>query len=359
MTIRDDPIQKKRFGELKLDDPFFDSLKNSYAGFDNWVQKKASAGEEAYVVVDQRTGRLSAMLYLKDEEGIDESTIPALTIPRLKVGTFKVGFNHHTSVGKRLLAVALRRFAESNYEYIYVTMFDNANTQPLRGLMEEYGFVERAIKRESGEKVLFKCRPQKTAMRGPSADFPFIDPDAGNDYLLSIFPEYHDRLYGDTQLRTQYGEPIKDNRVVNTIEKVYLSGARNGNQLSPGDHIVSYRTAPPGMRAYYASVVSSVGTITEIHNISEFPNVEEFLSDISGRSVFTEEELRRFYLEKKYPWIINFLYNFRFDRYPNRQKLLDEGVISEDARIVCTPLSKMSFKQILKLGAINESYVLD
>lgn len=359
MTIRDDPIQEKPFAELNPRDPFFTSLRNSYAGFDNWMHKKAVAGERAYVVVDQSTDLLQAMLYLKDEEGIDESITPTLTIPRLKVGTFKVNFSHHTSVGKRLLAVALRRFAESNYKYIYVTMFDNPNTQPLRELMEKYGFVEQGVKKKSREKVLFKRRPQKVAIDKPATAFPFIDPNSGHDYLLSILPEYHDRLYGDTDISTQYGTPIKDDRVVNTIEKVYLSGTLNGDQLSPGDHIISYRTAPRGETAYYKSVVSSVGTITEICNISKFSTVGDFLSYISGRSVFTEKELRRFYLKKKYPWIINFLYNFRFEHYPNRQQLLDARIINDGTRIVCTLLSKQSFKQILKLGAINESYVLD
>lgn len=357
MSEREDPIAPRKFIDLRLEDTFFDSLRSSYDGFDEWFRKKANQGESAYVVVgDGNT--ISAMLYLKEELGRDTNIKPALSGRRLKIGTFKVSETHHTSVGKRLLAIALRRFAEGAFDYVYVTMFDAENTQSLRQLLEDYGFEEGGTKGK--EKVLVKHRPQPSLTSDPSFDFPFINAKAGKDYLLAIMPDYHDRLFGDTDLRQQRHKPIQDHRVVNTIEKVYLSGAWNCRELKPGDHIVSYRMREPNLKipAHYSSVISSIGTITNVTNIKTFKTAEDFLSFVRGRSVFTEEELRNFYLDEKYPWIITFLYNFRFRRYPNRKELLEKEIIDGADRIVCSPIAKEKFLEILELGKVDESYII-
>lgn len=356
MSKREDPIVLRNFSDLRLDDAFFDSLRSSYDGFDEWFHKKANQGESAYVVVGGGN-TISAMLYLKEEIEQDTSIKPTLSKPRLKIGTFKVSETHHTSVGKRLLAIALRRFAEGDFVYVYVTMFDEGNTRPLRRLLEDYGFKERGTKGK--EKVLFKHRPRPGRASSPSFDFPFIDAEAGRDYLLAIMPDYHNRLFGDTDLQQQQREPIQDDRVVNTIEKVYLSGSRNCRDLKPGDHIVSYRTMDSSRGpAFHSSVISSVGTVINVTNIKTFTTAADFLSFIRGRSVFTEKELRNFYLDKKYPWIITFLYNFGFRRYPNRRELLEKNLISDAKRIVCLPIAKEKFLETLKLGRVDESYII-
>ena len=357
MSEREDPIALCKFIDLRLEDTFFDSLRSSYDGFDEWFRKKANQGESAYVVVgDGNT--ISAMLYLKEELERDTNIKPALSGRRLKIGTFKVSETHHTSVGKRLLAIALRHFAEGAFDYVYVTMFDAENTQSLRQLLKDYGFEEGGTKGK--EKVLVKHRPRPSLTSDPSFDFPFINAKAGKDYLLAIMPDYHDRLFGDTDLRQQRHKPIQDHRVVNTIEKVYLSGAWNCRELKPGDHIVSYRMGEPNLKipAHYSSVISSIGTITNVTNIKTFKTAEDFLSFVKGRSVFTEEELRNFYLDKKYPWIITFLYNFRFRRYPNRKELLEKEIIDGADRIVCSPIAKEKFLETLELGKVDESYII-
>ena len=355
MSEREDPIAPRKFIDLRLEDTFFDSLRSSYDGFDEWFRKKADQGESAYVVVgDGNT--ISAMLYLKEELERDTNIKPALSGRRLKIGTFKVSETHHTSVGKRLLAIALRRFAEGAFDYVYVTMFDEGNTRPLRRLLEDYGFEEGGTKGK--EKVLVKHRPQPSLTSDPSFDFPFINAKAGKDYLLAIMPDYHDRLFGDTDLRQQRHKPIQDHRVVNTIEKVYLSGAPNGGDLKPGDHVVSYRTKDTRGPAYHSSVISSVGTVINVTDISSFAEEANFLSFIRGRSVFTEKELRAFYSGGRYRWIITFLYNFGFRRYPNRRELLEENLISDADRIVCLPIAKEKFLETLKLGRVDESYII-
>lgn len=109
----EDHIRKVSFSELNLHDPFFTSLRNAYQGFDDWFDRKSAEGEKTWVSRNRDSGHLQAMLYIKIEDDFDESAQPPLRGRRMKIGTFKVDYDHHTSLGKRLLAIALREFAES------------------------------------------------------------------------------------------------------------------------------------------------------------------------------------------------------------------------------------------------------
>jgi len=59
-------VQQKLFGELDLNDPFFDTLKEDYPGFDKWFHKKAN--EHAYVTVNNENGKLLSFLFIKTED---------------------------------------------------------------------------------------------------------------------------------------------------------------------------------------------------------------------------------------------------------------------------------------------------
>lgn len=89
MEIKDD-IKLVKFKDLDLNDPFFDSLRTDYKGFDDWFNKKAHQNAKAFVLL-KATGRLQAFLYLKKEEDADSTVSPVLPeCNKLKVGTFKV-----------------------------------------------------------------------------------------------------------------------------------------------------------------------------------------------------------------------------------------------------------------------------
>jgi predicted RNA-binding protein with PUA-like domain len=354
---RADVIQLVPFAQLDLQDPFFDSLRQAYGGkdFDDWMRRKAANEEESYASFED-DGHISSMLYLKHENGIDDSTSPRLTRPRLKIGTFKVDFGHHTSIGNRLLAIALREFATGDYEYAYVTMFDTPNTQGLKDRLRKYGFESIGTK---GKEELWAKRTPTGSEHDPYRMFPYLQVDTGRDYLLAIMPKYHIRMFGEATLQSEWGIPVDDMKSINTIEKIYLSGAPRTMTLKPGDHIIPYRSSDKPGLAKYRSVVSGVCTVTETKRLSDFRDEDSFTTYIRRRSVFTDSELHNFWNNQKYPYIVAFLYNIPFKRYPNREKLLVNHVVSESARLVCEPISKESFKLLLELGEANEGYVVD
>ena len=57
-------IEWKNFKDINLNDPFFDSLKQDYQGFETWFYKKASEDAKAFVI---ETTEILGFLYLKIE----------------------------------------------------------------------------------------------------------------------------------------------------------------------------------------------------------------------------------------------------------------------------------------------------
>ncbi|RGM93987.1 hypothetical protein DXB86_05550 [Collinsella sp. OM06-18AC] len=351
--VQDDYIQQLPFSEVNLDDPFFDSLKYSYLGFDEWFSRKATGGESAYFAFDSHNN-LIAMLYLKEESGLEEGVTPRMDFPRLKIGTFKVDFDHHTGIGKRLLAIALREFAKSGQNFLYVTMHDNENTSSLAKLLYKYGFSFWGSKDQ--ETVLYKTRP--CSDDDTFSRYPFVSRSLGNCWILSIRPEYHKKLFGDVHLTSESGQPKIDERCLNSIEKIYLSGSQSAADMVEGDKVIIYRTTDYEGPAHYRSVVTSVCTVVKVVNLNFFRDEEDFLKKVRGKTVYTLEELRCFWQTKRYPWLICLLFNFPLERYPNRKQLLDCGFI-DDGRLVCERTSQDAMDGIMALGNADESFIVD
>lgn len=206
------------------------------------------------------------MLYLKEESGLEEGVTPRMDFPRLKIGTFKVDFDHHTGIGKRLLAIALREFARSGQDFVYVTMHENENTSSLAKLLYKYGFSFWGSKDQ--ETVLYKTRP--CSDDDTFSRYPFVSRSLGNCWILSIRPEYHKKLFGDVHLTSESGQPKIDERCLNSIEKIYLSGSQSAADMVEGDKVIIYRTTDYEGPAHYRSVVTSVCTVVKVVNLNFF-----------------------------------------------------------------------------------------
>ena len=85
----------RRFSDINLSDPFFESLKSDYHGsektaeFHTWFSNKAREGRTALVFDDDEG--LGAFIAIKpeaEEIELDEETLPA--IQRLKISTFLI-----------------------------------------------------------------------------------------------------------------------------------------------------------------------------------------------------------------------------------------------------------------------------
>jgi hypothetical protein len=354
-------VKQEYFGNINLIDPFFDSLKEDYPGFEKWFNKKAE--EKAYITYNK--GNILSFLYLKTEN-IDENynDISPVFVPkrRLKVGTFKVVSNG-VRLGERFLKIIFDNAVANNVEEIYVTIFDRTEEQKrLISLIEDWGFKKFGTKGTNGELVYVRDFSRQFNIANPKKTFPFI-PLNTNIFLIPIYPKYHTELLPDSFLRTESPDNFIENEPHrNAINKIYISRSVQ-RDIKRGDILIFYRTAPQDKSAYHHSVITTIGIVEEkIDNIS---NEQDFILKARKRSIFTDGYLKEFwnYNPKFRPFLIRFLstYSFQLGNRLNRRQLLDLGIISgaENELRGLKQITKEQFLIILKEAKVNESFIIN
>jgi len=348
--MRNDVIENVNFSTLNVKDPFFASLIDDYPGFEKWFEKKSLQNEKAYIFTENE---LMGFLYLKEENEADEDIVPVFEEKRrLKIGTFKI-IGHGTVLGERFIGLILKQMIEDNYHDCYVTVFEKQ--EKLITLFEKFGFKVWG-KKKNGELVYTKSLEVNDDIY---KDFPRIQTQEKNKFLLSIYPKFHTKLFPYSKLQTEKNHKIEDLSFTNTTQKVYLSAMRGLEGLKTGDLIVIYRTAEYGQKAEWSAVATSVCTVLETKNIRTFKTREEFITYCGKGTIFSEGELNQFWETKKYPHIIKMLYNISLPKRIVRHDLIKHEVINRNDYAGFIHLSDEQFEKIIELGEVNESFIIN
>jgi predicted nucleic acid-binding protein len=348
-------VQKVYFGNIEVNDGFFDSFREDYYEFDKWFQRKAD--EIAYVCYSGKY--LVGFLYIKIE-GADENytdMTPALPPKkRLKIGTLKVGLNGYR-IGERFLKIVFDNALVNKVDEIYVTLFDHTPEQlRLIELLEEWGFHQYGSKAtRTGDELVYTRSFQPAADRGhPKLTFPYMS-DQANSFIVPIYPDYHTELLPDSILNTESPDEYKDNEPYrNALNKVYISHSRERG-LSSGDILVFYRTG-----GKYKGVASTIGIVEKVYDNIE--SEDSLISVCKNRTFFKPEEIRAFWdrYSTLKPFVVEFLYSYSLPRRPNLERLVDLGIIAGyDA--VPRGFSKISLNQLhllLKESNSNEGLIV-
>ena len=322
-------VKKEYFGNIKIEDVFFDSFKTDYIGFSNWFNKKAE--EISYIC--SYDNNIKAFLFVKKEEedeNYNDITPAFPTKKRLKIGTFKVTANGF-KLGERFLKIIFDNALKFKVEEIYVTIFDKRLEQQLLiELLLSWGFYYWGNKTSASgtEKVYVRPFKKPADKNNPRSTFPFLSRDA-KVYMVPIKPEYHTDLFPDSILQTESELDFIENEPHrNAIKKVYVSHSGNRNLYS-GDILVFYRTG-----GYYKSVVTTIGIVEKI----EEPQTIELLKEVCNkRTVFSDNQLVEYWerYEKKgvRPFVVNFLYAFSLPNpfKCNLKRLIEIGVIKDSS----------------------------
>lgn len=339
------------FSNTNLNDPFFDSLKSDYKEFSNWFHKKSN--NYAYVLYGDNS--IDGFLYLKEENEITDISTPIYNKKILKVGTFK--FNSKGTLrGQRFIKKILDVAISNKKEMIYLTIFKKY--EYLIKLFQAYGFYKIGEKQTQNGIEFVYARDINSFHGDIILDYPFIYGDT-NKYLLSIYPDFHTRLFPESKLINESPDIVKDVSHSNSIHKIYISGAHNAMDLNRGDILVIYRTNDGRGSAYYRSVISSVCVVEEVKNINEFPTLDSYLKYCSKFSIFSDQELTRFYEARRYPYIIRFTYNLALNKRINRKELIDNKIISSNTRIILEPISDSQFYSIFRVSKSDESFIIN
>lgn len=346
-------FQYKPLRDIKPEDPFFDSLRLDYEGFDAWYKRKADEGRKAFVLYGQQG--LLAFIFLKSEidECIEDVEPPLEPCRRLKVGTLKIEA-HQTKLGERVLKIIFDQAILYGFEEIYLTSFPKHTS--LIKLLETYGF--QRIGRKGGELVL--ARSMTSYSGDIRCDYPRFSLDR-RAFLLAVMPKYHTKLFPDSILnneQSQSKELIQDCSHTNSIRKVYISWNKEVATLKEGDLLAIYRMSDQQAPAHYRSVVTSICTVSEVKAKECWKNCEEFLKDVSPFSVFSREELTDFYQKQNF-YVIHMLYNCALSDRVTRKSLIEEARIDGQLRWGFLHLTNEQFKYILDKGNVSKGLIVD
>lgn len=347
-------VKKEYFGNVNLKDSFFDTFREAYDGFDNWFERKSN--EEAYVCRTD-TNEILGFLYIKTElESENYSDIEPVFKPkkRLKIGTFKIetsGFR----LGERFVKIIFDNALQRKVDEIYVTLFENRpELKALESLLSVWGFERYGIKRTKGteEAVFTKKLNSFDSKLTVKENYPNIIFTKKQKFIVPIFAKYHTTLLPDSKLNTENEidflgkEPHRY-----ALQKVYISWAPERN-INPGDLLVFYRMAENPGRKKYESVLTTIGIVDGINY--GFKTKEEYLSICKNRSVFTKEELDKFWLyHRNNLLILRFIYVKSMTKRLTLEYLWKNNIIqaSKGPR----PFTRISDSQFMKILQNSET----
>jgi len=348
-------VKKELFGNVNINDAFFDSLKEDYPSFRRWFNGKSE--EEAYICRSE-TG-VTAFLYLKRED-VSEAYAdvePAfLRKRRLKIGTFKVAHNGYR-LGERFLKIVFDNALRNQVEEVYVTIYNRRDEQEkLIELLKRFGFMEHGVKKNPhGDEIVYVRDMTRIAnIEQPKLTFPYIS-QASRAFIVPIYPEYHTSLFPESILRTESPlDFVEHEPFRNAISKVYISRSLERN-LTSGDVIAFYRTG-----GLYASVVTTIGIVESV--VTGITDAGQFIQLCRKRSVFSDEELlKQWNYSTIKPFIVNFLYTYSFPKRPNLARLIEMGVIRDvnSAPRGFRQISQQQLESILQEAEVDSRLIVD
>lgn len=302
-------ISEKKAHEIPKDSPIFVSLRDDYAGFDQWFQKCISQHRTCWVV--EEDSNIAGIVIRNDETYKEaQTTHPGPKI--LKICTFKMQPKYRgRKFGEQLLKQIFWHAQSNDYDLIYLTAFPRQTE--LIGLLEYFGFIVRDTL-ENGEmrleRVIDKNIPELNGLSPieyARTTYPrFYDGDKIGKFCIPIQGLYHETLFPEIAHKPQMSlfelEGLNKKTPGNTIRKVYICHAKI-KKLKPGDILFFYVSKTNN---YNAS--QSITTIGIVENVLECNDPNELRQQVGKRSVFSDSQLEELAASNtKTSKVINFL----------------------------------------------------
>lgn len=338
----------KTFSEIDLNDPFFESLREDYPGFDEWFEGKSD--KKAFVQYEN--DKVIGFLYLKLEREVVDDVVPNIYADKiLKVGTFKINA-HGTKMGEQFIKIIIDSAMSADADVCYTTIYEKH--QSLIGLVQRFGFELCGTKGEGSHKENVYVKQMKRITGNIDKDFPYIN-CSGRKYLLSIYPQYHSVMFPDSILATEDKSIITDVSYTNSIHKIYVCRMDGVEYLKQGDILVLYRTGERenGKSAEYSSVASSICVVEDVKTQNEFKDFEQFYNYASKYSVFDKENLHYWY-KRGYCKAIKMTYNFAFKKRIVRHDLIESIGLDRNQYWGFLKLSDEQFYKIAQRGGADK-----
>ena len=279
--------------ELDVNNTFFDSLRETYDGFNEWFKEKCGERRKCWCI--KENSKILAICIYKDEknETIADNGEPLIG-KILKLCTFKVApeFRGRKS-GERLLYIAFKYAVENNFDWIYLHT-RGEEQESLIGLCEEYGFFNYG-KYKNDDVLLKSMKHEQNVNLSPLEYslkyYPFYMDDVSvGKFIVPIQPKFHNDLFPDISdiahglFKSDYSMYSTQS---NTIKKAYICQAKT-KQIKVGDILLFYRTDDR----------QSIQCIGIVEQVFFSQNFNEVFSLVSKRTVYSSKELKKILVKK-------------------------------------------------------------
>ncbi len=301
-------IQERYLHEFDVNQPFFDSLREGYDGFNRWYLGVAGNHRKAWCISDGDTVHAICIYKQEDHPRIVDGD-SSLEGKALKLCTFKVGERARgRKLGERLLFSAFKYAVEHDIPYVYLHTYGKEQ-EMLVSLCQDYGF-ELAGKYEGRDDVYLKAMHAPYSAQAGAEPLAYaikyyphyIDIDSVGKFILPIQPKYHNDLFADTSDTARglfANDPNLYNPQSNTIKKAYICHA-NTTQLRPGDLLFFFRT-------YDRQSIECMGVVEHTYRGQQITKV---LPMVSKRTVYSKEEIAEWLKKETLVILFRFIRNF-------------------------------------------------
>ena len=269
--------------ELEERDPIFNTLREDYNEFDNWLDKCKREHRKAYVIKDVESNNIAAICILKQEEQLLDSR----NGKTLKLCTFKVSETHGGSRYGELLLKAVFDYIRANqYKYAYFTAYPKQDR--LIAFAKDFGFyeIDSNINEYRGQVVLCKETKPTTADVANMSPLdlhikygPSITSFRDNfSFFVPIEPQYHEVLFPEYEKQISMFPGMHP--CGNSIRKAYLSYSPI-TLIRRGDNLFFYRS-----RDHKSITVLGIVEDTKRSN-----SPDEIAKFVGKRTVYTYAEI--------------------------------------------------------------------
>lgn len=324
--------------EFNVAQPFFNSLREGYHGFDKWYLKSATEQRKAWCISDN--GVVDAICIFKVEDApiiIDDGQ--TLEGRVLKLCTFKVGHDvRGRKLGERLLYSAFKYAVEHDLSFVYLHTFGDEH-EMLVTLCKDYGFKYYGKYNERDDVYLKQMLPptlasELTALEYAIRYYPnYIDNSNVAKFIVPIKPDYHNDLFADISDTSQglfANDPLMYSPQSNTIKKAYICHA-NTSQIQAGDLLLFYRTKD-------RKSIECIGIVEQTYRGRDKDKV---LPMVSKRTVFSHKQIDSWLSKKALVILFRLLKtfppidNFELERAGIKQPIQSIRMIEHDQFIRC------------------------
>ena len=310
---------KERFlYEINKNQPFFESLRQSYDGFDKWFQKCATDKRKCWCIEDGDSNVVAICIYKHEQDARLTDNGEIIHGRILKLCTFKVDPKARgKKLGERLLYIAFDYCVKNDLDWVYLHTFGEEQ-KTLVGLCTDYGFS--CLGKYKQDDVYIK--PMKlrdddcNSLESLIKYYPYFqDNESVQKFIIPIQPQFHEDLFPDfSNMKGTLFE--KDQSLYtcqgNTIKKAYLCHAKI-KTIRKGDIILFYRSKDR----------KSIQCMGIVEDVLFSENIDEVFPAIAKRTVYKYSDIQN--ILKKRTLVILFRYK-ALDKEISNQSIVDAGV---------------------------------